>query len=106
MSKVQKRTPPFRRVLTVVLLVLGSFTFAQPSRIDRLELAFAKGAADSVMVVLHSILRTASASRDLRFEACMLMAECCYQRQSMEQSQGNTAPPRCSIESVGHAISE
>ncbi|HPF90302.1 MAG TPA: CHAT domain-containing protein [Flavobacteriales bacterium] len=85
MSKAQKRTPPFRRVLTVVLLVLGSFTFAQPSRIDRLELAFAKGAADSVMLELHSILRTASASRDLRFEACMLMAECWYQRQSMEQ---------------------
>lgn len=58
---------------------------AQYPVIDRLELAFAQGAADSVMDQLGCLLKDPRSSPDLRYEACMLMAECYYQRSSMER---------------------
>lgn len=77
--------------LLLVRMVLGFLASlfihvanAQHPVIDRLELAFAQGASDSVIVQLDPLLRDPNASRDLRFEACMLMAECYYQQASME----------------------
>lgn len=84
LSHVRAAARPIRRVILAVLLVSGYSAAAQPDRIGQLERAFANGASDSVMTELRGILRTPSAPRDLRFEACMLMAECWYQRQSME----------------------
>jgi len=57
---------------------------AQEPIISRLELAFTKGDADSVIVELQGLHRAPGASIDVHFEACMLMAECYYQRYSME----------------------
>ena len=79
------RTVRFRLLLAFLLSAFLLPANAQSDVIDRLELAFANGASDSVIAELHGILRAPGTSRTSRFEACMLMAECWYQRQSMEQ---------------------
>jgi hypothetical protein len=80
-----------RRLLLV--LSLGSVlsgASAQYPVIDRLERAFADGAADSVLQELDRVLRDPSRPAGLRFEAWLLQAECWYQRMNLERFKAST----------------
>lgn len=77
--------PAFARRLCVgLLLALALPCAAQKDALAALELAFARGASDSVITELGHILQQPATSKSIRFEASMLMAECWYQRVSME----------------------
>lgn len=78
------RAAAIRQAFVVFLLLIGKGAVAQESRVDQLEIAFANGASDSVMAELQHILRAPTTAQAVRYEACMLMAECYYQRASME----------------------
>lgn len=83
-SVIVRSAAGLRRLLAPLFCLLLLPTAAQESVIARLEIAFAKGASDSAMTELRHILQTPTSSQSLRFETCMLMAECYYQRSSME----------------------
>ncbi|MBL7958177.1 MAG: CHAT domain-containing protein [Flavobacteriales bacterium] len=85
MEALSRRLLRVRTVLGFCASLFIHVANAQYPVIDRLELAFAQGASDSVIVQLSRLLGASNTSRDLRYEACMLMAECYYQRASMEQ---------------------
>lgn len=73
------------RALLSLLLVLGLLpSAAQNPSIAPLERAFADGASSTVMAQLSRLLDDPGLSTDVRFEACMLMAECHYQRFDLE----------------------
>lgn len=73
-----------RRLFTPVPWLFLVPVTAQEPVIDRLEVAFARGASDSVIAELQKITSAAGSTNRLRFEASMLMAECYGQRASME----------------------
>ena len=80
-----------RRLLLVLSLgSVLSVASAQYPVIDRLEHAFADGAADSVLQELDRMLRDPSRPVGLRFEAWMLHAECWYQQMNLERFKAST----------------